>query len=178
MTPVFIGETNPYSDRPYFALYDEPRGATGDRLRRLICGVHARRYREFPRYDLCVGKWSKVDALIRAREVQRTHPGAAFVLLGRKVATAFCLGAIPPFYWAANVHDGTTDTFIVLPHPSGLNRQWQEPGAFARARDLLREACPDVPWGEAGEAPAPPPASIGDRRATIKARLRGERGLP
>ena len=29
---------------------------------------------------------------------------------------------------------------IVLPHPSGLNRMWGEPGAFDRARAVLREA--------------------------------------
>ena len=52
---------------------------------------------------------------------------------------------MPPF----TVGEECAGQFLVsLPHPSGLCRAWNEPSAVARARDILRRACPDVPWGE------------------------------
>ena len=38
--------------------------------------------------------------------------------------------------------------FVVLPHPSGLSRAWNEAGAYERARALLREVSPEIRWGE------------------------------
>lgn len=41
--------------------------------------------------------------------------------------------------------------FVVLPHPSGLNRAWNEPGAFAKAQDVMRRVAPELPWGSADQ---------------------------
>lgn len=158
--PVFIGEVNPYSDRPWAALLDVPEGASGDRLRRLVCAIEVRRYRAFPRYDLCVGKWSAPAARARAAEIEATHPDDVLVLLGRKVVEAFGL-TLPPFAYRrpmpALAPMAGIGAAVVLPHPSGLCRVWQAPGAFENARRVLAEALPGVPWGETLLPRAAPP---------------------
>lgn len=152
--PVFVGEVNPYSDRPWCALLDVPAGASGDRLRRLVCAVGVRRYRAFPRYDLCVRKWSAPAARLRAREIAAEHAADVLVLLGRRVTHAFDMGAVEPFTFV-RVDHFRPHAAVVLPHPSGLCRAWQAPGAFVYARVLLAEALPQVPWGEGDDPPAP-----------------------
>ncbi len=149
--PVFIGEVNPYNDRSWTALLDVPEGASGDRLRRLVCAVDVRRYRAFPRYDLCVGAWSMPKARARAEELAAIHRDDVIVLLGRKVADAFGV-SVPAFTYMQALPSmaplAGSGAMIALPHPSGLNRVWHEPGAYAKARALLVEAIPGVPWGE------------------------------
>lgn len=144
--PVFVGELNPYGDRPFAALLDVPAGASGDRLCRLVCGLSSSRYRRFPRYDLCVGKWSAKAARSRAGVLLGEHARSdVFVLLGRKVAEAFGVADLAAFSWI----DAPDRRIVLLPHPSGRCRDWQEPGTFERARTLLSAALPHVPWGEA-----------------------------
>jgi hypothetical protein len=38
---------------------------------------------------------------------------------------------------------------ISIPHPSGLNRRWNEPGPVDHVRTLLRSIAPEIPWGTA-----------------------------
>jgi len=71
------------------------------------------------------------------------------VLCGAKVTSAFGF-AYEPFkiHRDFEVRDaamptiplGKAPTFVILPHPSGLNRAWQQPGAVARARAVLVES--------------------------------------
>jgi uracil-DNA glycosylase len=61
---------------------------------------------------------------------------AVVVLLGARVAQAFAL-KFTPFSVVAACNPAQ---FVILPHPSGLSRAWNEPGAFDRARGVLREA--------------------------------------
>lgn len=143
---VFVGELNPYSLDPRFALYDEPAGASGDRLRRLVLGLPRRVYLgpEVARVDLCSPRWSMVQARARAHGIWLAAPApAVIVMLGRKVATAFArvreMPVVAPFERQGRL--------VALPHPSGLCRVWHEPGAFERARALLAEAAPGIPWG-------------------------------
>ncbi len=151
--PVLVGELNPYGSRPEFALYDSPEGSAGERMRRMVCGLRPHTYRALSRHNLCVGEWSGPVARASARHLSCSYEGRVLVLLGRKVASAFGLAREPAF----SIHrppvftlvGGPTTVHVLLPHPSGLCREWHEPGAFARARGLLREACPWVPWGEA-----------------------------
>lgn len=137
---------NPYGQDPRYALFDEPVGASGWRLRAKVLQVSRTTYFGFKRHNLCVGKWSAPDARREAgrlylevydsRRVERV-----FVLLGRKVATAFGWGGKDPF-----TQDGDV---VLLPHPSGLCRDWNVPGAYERARDVLMGAVPGVEWGSA-----------------------------
>jgi hypothetical protein len=67
-------------------------------------------------------------------------PGPAFfLLLGRKVASAFG-GDVLPFQ--------ARGPLISIPHPSGRCLEWNDPAAVLSVRALLRNACPSIPWGE------------------------------
>lgn len=67
----------------------------------------------------------------------RTWKGP-LVLLGAKVARAFEFNPFEPF----TVADGGKT--LVLPHPSGLCRMWNEAGTVERARALVAQVCPSV----------------------------------
>jgi len=149
VAPVFIGEHNPYGDRPAFALFDEPAHSAGGRLRRKILGVRPHTYRLCERYNLCVGTWDRERAKVRAAQILNDHAGQperVLVLLGRKVAEAFGLADMPAFS-SRQIIGGPR--VVVLPHPSGRNMTWNDPASVARARLAIRTACPDFPVGEA-----------------------------
>ena len=142
MKPVFIGELNPYGMNPEYALWPDPRNAAGDRLRRLILGVRRSTYHEYAKYNLCTGKWSMPAARAMAQHLRMKHGDDVLVLLGRKVVAAFGLEGLEAF----SAPRGRRR--VILPHPSGRNRTWNEPGAFLRARATLLSVCPDLPLGE------------------------------
>lgn len=135
--PLLVGELNPYGSDPQFALYPAPDGCSGHRLCRLVLGMTRRAYLDsFERVNLCEGRWSMYEASKRMQEY-RTH-GAAIILLGAKVSAAFEITPYQPF----TLHDGGKT--LVLPHPSGLCRLWNEPRAFERARGLVARVAPEV----------------------------------
>lgn len=70
------------------------------------------------------------------------EPEVPLVLLGTKVSKAFDV-AFQPFTTFRIAYVGCDNrqkaaTAIVLPHPSGLCRLWNEPGALDRAAEVLR----------------------------------------
>lgn len=154
MKPLIVGESNPYQrdeeSAMRYAMYPEPRGCSGWRLCRVIMGIDERQYlRAFDRIDLCHPTWSIVAARRHAGKlVSARQSSDVIVLCGAKVASAF---GVP--YKPFEIYDGGKlfavfstehDTlnlprFVVLPHPSGLNRAWHQPGAVQRARSVLRE---------------------------------------
>lgn len=123
------------------ALYHLPRTSSGNRLREIM-GLSDSDYLSFlDRRNLCVGRWSEQAAREAAWELQVTLSARVFVLLGSKVRRAF--DGPPPFH----TMDGPGHVLLGMPHPSGLCRAWNEPGAVARARRLLQQHAPWVPWG-------------------------------
>lgn len=142
---VVVGEDNPFGKDPRYALYHEPENSAGGRLRRLVMGLRVVSYHRYTvRYNLCAGKWSSKEAFSSASRLLETHPAPpnTLVLLGAKVCRAFCVDYAP-----FTLHDYG----VILPHPSGRCRAWNNLGAFHVARRLLREARPDVPWGNIDE---------------------------
>lgn len=134
---MLVGESNPYGGDPDFALYPAPDGCSGHRLCCLILGMRRSDYmREFSRRNLCDGPWHISEARQHAVHLLRegAEDGRRFILLGSKVASAWGL-PFRPF----EVEDG----MVLLPHPSGLCRLWNEPGAFLRARALVAR---EIPW--------------------------------
>ena len=130
--PLLVGEANPYGADPRFALYPEPRGASGDRLCRKVMGLSGGAYMaRFDRVNLCTGKWSKPEAVARAQELL-AGPHQTYVLLGAKVRAAF-LGA-PCTTGIAKLKD---KTLVCIPHPSGLCRAWGDPAEIPRVRAWL-----------------------------------------
>ena len=154
---LLVGEDNPLSVEPEYALYMEPNGCAGHRLQSKILGVDARRtYLAMWRTNLCVGGWDEQDAMDRAVELGALYgepaPWSLIVMLGVKVAKAFRragVADVQPFGMVVrDIDRGGHRTFVSLPHPSGRNTVWNDPAKVAGARALLKQVASDVPWGE------------------------------
>jgi hypothetical protein len=147
---VIVGESNPYGGDPSFALYHLPREASGNRLREHV-GLSDEEYERLEKVNLCPGEWSMPIARARAKELLGLHD--VIVTLGAKVRTAFSfhwpnLREVSPFWRLIDIETG--QQIVTLPHPSGLSRPWYAPDARDKARTVLREAAPWVPWGSDG----------------------------
>lgn len=132
MKPLLVGEDNPYGTDPRYALFPAPVNSAGARLCSLVMQLrHTEYVRLFDRVNLCAGAWSAPEARARAAALQAEAPDRKLVLLGAKVCRAF--GApYRPFTILL-------PTLLVLPHPSGRCRAWNEPNAFELARAVLRD---------------------------------------
>lgn len=147
--PLLVGEGNPYGADPRMALFPKPDGASGSRLCHDILGFKwaAHYLRAFDRVNLCPRDWSQKEAI---QEAVRQHDGRhwQFILLGRKVASAFRLEHVPPFtiwnYWGPNFPN---HWMLTLPHPSGRTQDWNDPAKVQLARRLVRLVYPyDLMW--------------------------------
>jgi hypothetical protein len=144
---LVLGEINPYGNSPEYALWHEPRGASGDRLRRIM-GLSDDEYLEYvARANLCAGHWSTRKAREAFRRIDmRSH--AAVIFLGSKVRGA-CSG--PSNFELGVVVTGNDRSPVStsFPHPSGRNRAWGDPVTIERARAALVYLAPGIPWGTA-----------------------------
>ena len=155
---LLLGEDNPYGSDPSFALYCSPIGCSGYRLRRIL-GLPEHQYLGLHRANLCDGTWSVPRAKARASELLvPLSPHPVIVMLGRKVSEAMRRAAmidqeIIPFATRACCPG---ITLLSLPHPSGRNAAMWNPQARYRARQILRDLVPTLPWGsiDAEEAAA------------------------
>lgn len=139
---LVVGEVNPFGSDPKMALYHLPRGSSGNRLRRIM-GLRDCEYAGLlHKVNLCSGKWSDVDAYVKAKDLLRSQH-EVLVLLGARVRRMF--GGPAPFE-RLRVHD---KVMVGLPHPSGRCRLWNDPESFVRARTQLILAVPQIPWGRA-----------------------------
>lgn len=151
---LLLGEGNPYftgHEDPSYSLYCYPIGSAGYRLRRIL-GLPQHQYLGLHRANLCDGAWSMPRAKARASELLVPRaPWPVIVLLGRKVTDAMRRAAmidedIEPFS-TRGCCPGMT--LVSLPHPSGRNAALWSGKARDRARSILRELVPEVPWGNA-----------------------------
>lgn len=139
MKPLLVGEINPYSADPKFALYPHPERSAGARLCNLILRLPRAEYlRRFDRVNLCEGKWSLKKAREKAAEIWAWDEDVPriIVVLGARPANAFYLDWKP---YEIQKASPVEPMFIMLPHPSGRNHLWNEPGAYERARQALIE---------------------------------------
>ena len=143
--PLLVGEMNPYGADPHYALFCEPENSAGGRLCRLVCALRRPTYLAINRTNLCSHRWIKEEARRRAGLMMACEKWNVIIMLGRKVSGAFGYRGDP--FTKVDLPDYQL-TLVSLPHPSGRCLAWNVPGAFDRARELLRESCPDVPWGE------------------------------
>lgn len=137
--PMLVGENNPYGDDDYFSLYPRPQGSAGWRLCHLILGMYAHDYLEvFDRTNLVAGRWSASQAR-RSAALILSSPKQKLILCGSKVSAAFGVEFHP---FASSESEGCS--LLVLPHPSGLCRLWNDPMAFTRAREAVAAFIPEV----------------------------------
>lgn len=163
---LLVGEMNPLSADPDYALYHLPHGCAGNRLQSKILGVVAsRHYLTMWRTNLCTGSWELEYARARAAELVGSKvPWDVVIMLGVKVEHAFSKVTgikVDPFTsrTVAGIHlakytglpgesYNTAFTFVSLPHPSGRNTSWNDRENITRARRLITKIAPRVPWGE------------------------------
>ena len=155
---LFLGEDNPQSADKVHALWPHPPGCAGHRLVAIL-GLHLVDYLSCWRMNLCSFRWSVAFARERARSLllsnSSSDPWRTVVLLGRRVAdvvSAVVGVEVPTWGWTPHrvrSGGGVVDLALAsIPHPSGRSRAWNDPLADARARDLLRDLEPRVPWGD------------------------------
>ena len=141
--PLLVGESNPYGSDPHFALYPLPEGGSGHRLCRRILGMRCADYlRAFDRANLCAGDWSEAYAKKSARAVLSEI--GRVILLGSKVCRAFSASFIPFATTDVAYSPSSVVTALILPHPSGRSRIWNDPTAVARTRAAVVAFCPEL----------------------------------
>lgn len=135
MKPILVGELNPHGLDPRTALFPRPKNGAGYRLCHNVLGLHEADYlRSFERINLCTGKWDAAEAMSREMEIANS-PKTTLVLLGKKVAAAFGFSGGTSFR-IEGVYDHAA---VLLPHPSGLCRVWNDLLSVRAARALLTE---------------------------------------
>lgn len=141
MKVTLVGEHNPYGQDPRYALYPRPTNSAGGRLCKVL-GMSALGYiNQFHRRNLLdTLKWSAPRARAAALDVQRAaEDGDALVLLGSRVSAAFGVEFVPLYSaWFT----GTRVRLLVIPHPSGRSRLWNEAGMAVRVRAAVEALTP------------------------------------
>lgn len=139
---LLLGEVNPLGSTPEYALYPDPPGCSGWRLCYKIFDVSTADYLSLWRTNMCVDGWSQRAAGVRASALLRVDaPWSTIIMLGRKVAGVMSpvCGAVAPFEQSECSYGagGKRLRFVSLPHPSGMNRAWNDPSAVTKAREIF-----------------------------------------
>lgn len=124
---IFGSAPNPHRGWSY------SRGSAG-RMEKL-CG---RRLRWFNIYEAEPERWDPVEAKVRAANWCMAQRGRSvpLLLLGTKVCAAFGIERPEWLEWYARA---LWTPMIAFPHPSGLNRWWNDPANAEAARDLAHK---------------------------------------
>lgn len=156
LKPLLVGEAPPprwgrsLMGRDCIALYPLPKGCAGQKLQEMSGLSRTEYLGAFERMNLLEdypegGKWSVVTAeyAFRAR-VEPLLPGRTTLLLGAKVAEAAeRVLLVPVWRWAEPIllpHLGAHTMIVMLPHPSGRNRHYNDPVVRAATRHAMRRA--------------------------------------
>ena len=135
--PILVGMNNPQGNLP---LWPDPPGCTGYRIWQMITeitGCNKRQYlRAIERVNIVEGtNWCAATARANAMALQTRLEGRTTVLLGLAVPAA--LGR-PRRQWGS-WQLGYGGRYVVIPHPSGLNRWYNDPHNRALAQRVLVE---------------------------------------
>lgn len=133
--PLLVGEDNPRSQDPRLALYPYPTGGAGGRLAKILGLTPTKYMQTFDAVNLCNGSWELDDACFMADMLEEEHGNDVLVLLGSKVCRAFHV-EFKPF----TVVKSEYKKLVILPHPSGRCRIWNDRKSRGLARKALREA--------------------------------------
>lgn len=149
---LLVGEDNPVSSAPQYALYPYPPNCAGARLCNMILGLSEDEYLALWRTNLCTPSWSQRQAGHRALELLSVDvPWTRLVLLGRKVAKVFepitVAKSLEPFSISRIEINSRVFTIASLPHPSGRCREWNDVNNYGRARDVMKTLAPSIQWG-------------------------------
>ena len=149
MKVIFVGSNRVKGDGiragfdDQYALYPYDNRSSGARLMK-ICGLTRETFLDndiVGRVNLCGRLWSWSIARETVAQLQLFK--TPLVLLGKLTAEAFGTNLAP---FTARPLDG--QMLVSLPHPSGMNREWNEPRNVKRARNLLKKTIPEMSWGD------------------------------
>lgn len=143
MITVFVGES-PSNDAKTAFQGDTPHGA-GRRVARLLGVTPEEMHRRWVfrnLYDSPVEKWDQGDAYYAALKLchgLRNELGGGpinFVYFGRKVAKAMNFDR--PFFKTERFFGGES-RHVVVPHPSGRCRAWNDPASVRKFRKTMSD---------------------------------------
>lgn len=122
-----------------------PHTTSGRRLAEILPGEYEADYlrRNLLEYRVRPGKWAvwhrRRAAASAGRMLYEWNAPPIAILLGRQVAEAFGLDYVPlKATWLGFLR------VLIIPHPSGLNRWWNDQGNARRARRFLRRHVTDT----------------------------------
>lgn len=123
---LILGIDNPHSSDPSDALRAERPGSTGRRLQELT-GMSVEGYYE------AFDRANAVDLRVRRDAVLG---GRTVVVLGKQAWRVLGLSEAP--FFTERRSDVLDSTFVLIPHPSGLCRLYNEQAVRDRVASLLR----------------------------------------
>ena len=139
---VIVGEVNPQSTDPARALWTQPPGCAGHRLWQMATartGISEEDWLAMTdRRNLCVGGWEGEAATAEAERLTVELAGRTVVVLGALVASEFRRLADAPHPVGQIVWWHERD-WVAIPHPSGLNRVYNNPVTRASVEILLAD---------------------------------------
>lgn len=80
------------------------------------------------------------EAYRNAQVLQREFHGRRVIFMGRQVAAAFGCARFKILRWWKDERSGESHEFAVMPHPSRLNRWWNDSRHEQAATKFLRDA--------------------------------------
>lgn len=141
---VLVGQCPGVGGHPDYPLYCLPRHMSGGRLQRKL-GISRRLYlRLFTRVNVMRHHQPRWNASVRrsAKENART------ILANSSARTVYVFGALVAEAFGITVDwfsSQVVDEVVVVkcPHPSGLNRLWNDPSCERKLREAF---CRESPW--------------------------------
>ena len=129
MKPLLLGMNNPLSDDPEYDIYPYPEGSAGWRLWKMLPeGTTRAQYLDmFDRRNLLRAReWAVPAARTAAAFLLPELAGRTVVVLGAQVRAALGLPRTEPLVWRRS--GPFKFDWIAVPHPSGRNLWYNEPG--------------------------------------------------
>lgn len=148
MRPVVLGMNNPHSDDPQDVLSPRFPGSAGCRLYQMVRDVdptlsEADYLTYLDRQNLVTdGDWSRGRALESGAFMVESLVGLDVVMLGTLVPPALKLRYHGAWYEWTTTHTGMR--YCVVPHPSGLNRVYNDASYRYKTGKLLADLIRDT----------------------------------
>lgn len=139
---VVVGMNNPLFEDPRRALWPQPDGCTGHRLWLMAAartGVTQEEWVDMTdRRNLCTGEWIFEAGRLQARMWTAELHTRTTVLLGSDVARCFpSTGMLCQWARPIGTPPRAAPPWIHIPHPSGMNRWYNDPANKACVEVLL-----------------------------------------
>lgn len=148
--PLLLAMNNPQSPRPEHALYPHPEGCAGHRLWTMLheagvrAGIAISKLDYLTRFDrrnlVSASVWSAADARRAAGGVLDAAGGRTLAVLGAATLKALQLPRRPwgvLSYSASSARPNDLFTYVLLPHPSGRCREYNDEAMRRLAGDVL-----------------------------------------